>query len=123
MAIAFGSSASLSGLFSARPAPDAGQVGRFYLATDTGVFYRDNGTSWDVCGRSAEVIAPTVVLIGGTIFGNSDVFAAITAQTGRNPVRGDIGYGLNSFGNNATYIVSTPPSVGEEGACILINTP
>ena len=123
MAIAFGSSASLSGLFSARPAPDAAQVGRFYLATDTGVFYRDNGTSWDVCGRSAEVIAPTVVLISGTIFGASEVFAAITTQTGRDPVKGDIGYGLNQFGNNTVYIVSTPPSVGEEGAVILINTP
>lgn len=53
MAIAFGSSASLSGLLSARPAPDASQAGRFYLATDEGVMYRDSGTAWSPCGLQA----------------------------------------------------------------------
>lgn len=52
MTLAFGSYASLSGTFAARPAADANQVGRFYFATDTGNFYRDSGTSWELAGRA-----------------------------------------------------------------------
>lgn len=36
------------GLFAARPA--AGEAQRYYYATDTGVLYRDNGTTWKVVG-------------------------------------------------------------------------
>lgn len=66
MAIAFGSSASLSGLFSARPAADAGQVGRFYFATDTNDLYRDNGTAWQHIGtpRSYEVYTALLTQTG-----------------------------------------------------------
>lgn len=36
--------------------PAAGQTGRLFLATDTGLLYRDNGVSWD--------LVPRVVLTG-----------------------------------------------------------
>lgn len=43
-----------SGSFAARPA--AGTAGRFYFATDQGLFYRDNGTSWQrIVGAPNEI--------------------------------------------------------------------
>lgn len=62
MAIAFGLSASLSGLFSARPSPDAGQVGRFYFATDTSDLYRDSGTAWVLIGTARTYKVYTALL-------------------------------------------------------------
>jgi hypothetical protein len=44
--------ASLADTLSNRPAPDPNSIGRFFLATDENVFYRDNGTQWEVCGLS-----------------------------------------------------------------------
>lgn len=49
--------------------PTAGIRGRFYTATDTGVIYRDNGTSWTVVGS---------VLEGLVV--NSSVTSAVTAS-------------------------------------------
>jgi hypothetical protein len=46
MTIPFGTSASLAGLLENRPDPDIHVIGRFYLATDIGVLFRDNGTEW-----------------------------------------------------------------------------
>jgi hypothetical protein len=43
---------STAGLLTDRPAADPAAIGRFYLATDEGVLYRDNGTTWDVAGRA-----------------------------------------------------------------------
>src|SRR5262249_10756813 len=38
--------AFLVGALASRPAPDGVGNGRYYYATDTGQFYRDNGSAW-----------------------------------------------------------------------------
>jgi hypothetical protein len=42
------------GTFAVRPPP--GKEGLYYLATDTGVLYRDNGTTWDTISRRRRVV-------------------------------------------------------------------
>lgn len=46
MTIPFGSSASLADLLTNRPQPDPNSIGRFFLATDISVIFRDNGAAW-----------------------------------------------------------------------------
>lgn len=60
MTLQFGSSASLADTFSNRPASDPTKVGRYFLATDTGALYRDNGSSWDQCASSAADVASAI---------------------------------------------------------------
>lgn len=56
--------------FTNRPA--AGIAGRLFFADDTGVQYRDNGSSWDVWGSyygsGATGLRPTVTIVGASWF-------------------------------------------------------
>ncbi len=58
-----------SGLDSAKPAP--GVLGRLYVASDTLVLYRDNGSAWEqlACLTQAQADARYVQLTGGTMTG------------------------------------------------------
>lgn len=38
---------NLAGLLSEQPEPNHERIGRFFFATDTGAFFRDNGTTWE----------------------------------------------------------------------------
>lgn len=48
-----GTSVSSSGTYASLPA--AGNAGRLYMATDAGLTYRDNGSSWDLIGMDDAV--------------------------------------------------------------------
>jgi hypothetical protein len=52
--------AILRDVFANRPTPGQYCVGRLFCASDTGVIYRDNGTSWDVYGGDS---GPTTVQV------------------------------------------------------------
>lgn len=74
------SQASLADTLTNRPAADPAKIGRFFFATDTGILYRDNGTTWDACStadtyksyigifhQNGEEEAPTVTILHNTI--------------------------------------------------------
>jgi hypothetical protein len=84
-----------SGLDAAKPAASVPTTGRLYLATDTKIVYRDNGTSWDQMVSNAGS--------GGTITG-------VTAGTG-----------LAGGGTSGTVVVSLP-NVGTAGTYAKVTT-
>lgn len=99
MPLAFGSYASLSGLLSARPAADPLQIGRFYLATDTGLMYRDNGTAWKSC---APVVAyPFSNPLDYTWQWNNQVGAIAVDATDHITILGDATGGTTTYGMRA----------------------
>lgn len=61
------------GLHSARPA--AGQPGRVYIETDTGVTYEDNGTNWLALGEGVILKAADETVNNSTTLQNDDHFA------------------------------------------------
>jgi hypothetical protein len=61
------------GLLAARPAAGAATEGRLYMATDTNIVYRDNGSTWDDYATlntlaSGDVILKTMANAKGDIF-------------------------------------------------------
>lgn len=100
------------GLLSARPA--AGNSGARYFATDEGVEYRDNGTTWDKIGSDADTLdgydsdrsagtTPAVYTVGVR-----DAAADLTARLFRSTYSasstpGSINYmlGMNAIGSGA----------------------
>lgn len=76
------------GVLAARPS--ALQAGRYFITTDTKVFYRDNGSSWDTIGAggggggsgtvtSVGLSAPSIFSVSGSPVTTSGVFAITLA--------------------------------------------
>jgi hypothetical protein len=64
MSLAFGESASLTGNTASRPAASADTIGRTYADTQTGILYRDNGTTWDVISASTQLQPASPLALG-----------------------------------------------------------
>ena len=79
-----GSPSILSDLVANRPT--AGTSGRLFVATDSKIIYRDNGTSWDIIGQassggSVTSVATGTGLTGGPITSSGTISIANTAVT------------------------------------------
>jgi hypothetical protein len=66
----------LRGAFADRPAASATKVGRLYHATDTGIIYRDNGSTWDVFAADS-----SVAVLDSLLDAKGDLIVASAADT------------------------------------------
>jgi len=105
------------GTEAARPAP--GSVDRIYIASDTGRWWRDNGTGWDLLAMAQTVIVP-FTNVAGSIMSTGDlvvidqVSATAAAVTGSN-TPDDIrvaGVVMVGGANNSIVMVATAGYVG-----------
>lgn len=105
------------GTEAARPAP--GQLDRIYIASDTGRWWRDTGSAWELLAMSSSVIVP-FTNVAGSVLATGDVVvvdqvsataAAVLGSTTADDIR-VAGVVMVGGANNTTVMVATAGYVG-----------